>query len=89
MLGGKPVLTEDTLARLKGLPEEADALLTLKQVAAILGVSVQTARNLTEGGHLRYVPLPTRTGREDKRARRIRKSDVRAFIERHLTKEGA
>jgi excisionase family DNA binding protein len=55
--------------------EKADLLLTLRQVAEILGVCVRSVRRSIDRGEL---PKPVRVGR----AVRMFKSDVDAYLQR-------
>lgn len=57
-------------------------LLTVTEVAERLGVSVRTARRLVEGGTVRSVKL----GKERRSPRRVRPSDLDAYILASLTK---
>jgi len=63
------------------MPDTRDAvlltrLLTMEQVAGILGCSTKTVRRLTRAGKLQYMLL-------DKRELRFRPEWVDAFIDRH------
>jgi excisionase family DNA binding protein len=61
-----------------------EKMYSVKEVAALLGWSVDTIRRLIYRGHLRAVVLPA-SGRRKRiyRSTRIRERDVRRFLDSH------
>ncbi len=62
---------------------DADRLLNVKEVSALLGLSRSSLYVLMDSGKLRFCRLPSATGSRSNR--RLKKSDVLALIEQCMS----